>query len=246
MFEFIIIALNIFNTMPRHISSMGIPPEKSEDPHMVAQQEQDDLLTAYYNMTDPEERAAGTITAAIIGASVSAAGIATQAQERVPPGTLGGCYWAGTAPFCGNNNCKRNNGEEKYMSLSDDPTGSIWTIKIQFGETCWWGAKALCCSRRQYDNTWSGLWEVAYKFTKQTCKLIESVSSSWPCGMKFACIDDHDHTNTWRIGGTNCQKLYWGNKLDAEVWPGKIVWEDSAWPKVHGKARRWYKVNASS
>ena len=54
------------------------------------------------------------------------------------------------------------------------------------------------------------------------------------------------YRNTWRIGGTHCQKLYWGSKLDAEVWPGKIVWEDSAWPKVHGKARRWYKVNASS
>jgi len=177
------------------------------------------------------------ITGAVIGASITASGtigggLISKTNTNVQPGEKGGCHWKGTAPFC-KGRCNRNVGEEEY---------------IRHKQNCLTGKKALCCKGREHDNTWDGVWEVAYTFTIQRCKNIEDQSNA-ACGMNLKCIDDNDNEYTWEIGGSNCDRLFWYGTEDAEVYPGIIAWEKSgpvAWPTIHGKARKWYKVNPGS
>jgi len=201
------------------------------------------ILAVLNVMPQHVSSAGGTITAAVIGASVNAAGIVSKSNPNVQPGEKGGCYWKGTAPACSSPSCNRNAEEEEFIKLGKlsylDPIGINQTPN--FGANCWYGKKTLCCKGRGHDNTWAGIWEVAFLFTIQRCKNVEDQDAA--CGMNLKCIDDNDNENTWEIGGSNCDRLFWKGTEEAEVYPGIIAWKKQL--KV-GKAQRWFKVNPGS
>jgi hypothetical protein len=117
---------------------------------------------------------------------------------------------------------------------------------LDFGKSCLFGTKALCCRGDNPDDTWRGVWQTSWGET-QRCRVTyhpEYTVRSGRCKGVFECADSKGVQSVFVIGhGGNCHKLSnLDGDLEGEAFSGRIIWTGPSQTGEDKQLSRWYYV----
>jgi hypothetical protein len=117
---------------------------------------------------------------------------------------------------------------------------------LDFGKSCLFGTKALCCRGDNPEGTWKGVWQTSWGET-QRCRVTyhpEYTVRSGRCKGTFECADSKGAQSVFVIGhGGNCHKLSnLDGGLEGEAFSGRIIWTGLSQTGEDKQLSRWYYV----